>query len=423
MDRNQISRMAALFPLAGCVGLSLAACHSADPPPTPAGRLHVAVAPLDLPDVDDACYRLTVLNGSGATVWQEGGICADRFGDGRGAITWVGPCDAADPQNVARLELEELFDGGGALARSTYRNPCGHLDNGNHDGFPPCELPVRCEENTDVAVSFDLVVMRDARQGFFDVAVNFEDVFCSAKVDCQDALLHGDGDGGARGPTVVVAFACTSGEDQPTWLHMSDVAVVCDGGTTWLDPHLGPGQVGAQSDAVWELATYRGQEAFADLDKCYWNLAFGLDLGPEGAARECRLIAHGTASRAPFDDSRRSPAGWIYPYIAFDVALTDASARFVCAQHPLDEPGSGVSTGYTPPSGRDFPWSWRCGAPPPIGEGRILCGGQSGSEQGSFVHTPAGVVFGHGEALSPIYQLPSGLRLQSCCGNPCPGCQ
>ena len=68
-------------------------------------------------------------------------------------------------------------------------------------------------ENTDVAVQFDITMARQADQGFFDVAVQFKDIFCSAKLDCQNAdgsdleLLHTPA--GARDMTVVLGFACT----------------------------------------------------------------------------------------------------------------------------------------------------------------------------------------------------------------------
>jgi len=204
---------------------------------------------------------------------------------------------------------------------------------------------------------------------------------------------------------------------------MSDVSIVCDSGHTWLDPRLGPGQVGAQSDTVWQLATYRGKEGFDDLDKCYWNLAVGLDVGPEGNARDCRLLGQATASNASFGVDQRTPPNTVYPFVEFDVTLTNSDAEFVCGANPLNGPGSGVNTRYTPASGRYFPGEWRCGGDQPVPEGRILCDAQSGPEPGTFIESPAGIAFSHGDATSPQYRLPQGLKVKSCCGNPCPGCQ
>ena len=413
-------------PHAAIVALGLMACSGTGEPNARGPRVAIDIAPLSLPDVGDACYRLTVDNGAGQTVWQAPHVCSKRFGDGRGDITWIGSCDAASNDNVVRVELEDLFTAGGAtIDRATYQNPCGHSDNGNDDGFAACSRSVRCVEDADVTVAFDLTVMRDAKQGFFDVAVEFEDVFCSAKVDCQSSLLTRPG-AEERGPTVVLGFACTSGQGQPTWLHMSDVAVVCGDTWTWLDPHAGPGQLGAQSAAVWQLATYRGQEQLPGLDKCYWNLAIGLDVatgGVEPAARDCRLVGYATASQGPFGDARRSPVGTVHPYVAFEVPLTDGDAGFVCGEQSLNVPGSGVATRYTGTDGKDFPWEWQCDAATTLTESRVLCGTQSGATVGTFVETPGGIVFGHGAKKSPLYQLPSGLALDGCCGNPCPACQ
>lgn len=191
--------------------------------PTDAVRL--AVAPLTLPGIGKACYDLEVRNGAartGEVVWSRGtpglnggvtdptAICSDRYGSGSD-ITYIAPCDAAgqldpDPEgervNSVTVWVDGLYDTNGAYLAPTgthsWQNPCD-------DG---CSLDVLCEENRDTLAAFDLTVMRDANQGFFDVAVNFEDIFCSAKLDCRSELLHR---GDVRDATAVVAFACASG--------------------------------------------------------------------------------------------------------------------------------------------------------------------------------------------------------------------
>jgi hypothetical protein len=197
-------RSSRLLLIAGPV---LWACGGAQP--TQPDGLSIELAPLTLPGLSDACYDLRVTNatnGSGEVVWQrgtpglnggtpdDGSICADRFGDGEGAITWVGPCDAsgqldADPAseriNSVTLWVDGLYDEGG-----TYLDPDG--PQGFRDPCPGgCTLDVLCEENADTAVRFDLTIMRQANQGFFDVAVAFEDIFCSAKLDtCYEGDRH-----------------------------------------------------------------------------------------------------------------------------------------------------------------------------------------------------------------------------------------
>ena len=197
-------------------------------------------------------------------------------------------------------------------------------------------------------------------------------------------------------------------------------AVICGGVYTWLDPSRGPGQVGGEGEAIWQFATYRGQEAVA-LDKCYWNLAIGLDVGEGGAAEDCRLVAYATASHASFGDKRRSPENTVYPYVAYEVQLTNSSADFMCNGAPLDG-GGGVHTGYTLPRGKDFPWEWECSPTAAIFESRVLCAGQTGPDAATFVDTPGGIVFGFGDKLSPLYTLPDDRHIRGCCANPCPKC-
>jgi len=114
-------------------------------------------------------------------VYDVDNVCSGQFGDGRGGISYVGPCDAQarNDQNVVEIELVDLYTGDPAvaLASDEYRNPCPV-------GGGQCKLSVACEENADAAVVSNLTVMRDAIQCFFDIAVNFEGIFCSAKVDC-----------------------------------------------------------------------------------------------------------------------------------------------------------------------------------------------------------------------------------------------
>ena len=51
-----------------------------------------------------------------------------------------------------------------------------------------------CTPNADTPVDFDVTVMRQANQGFFDVAVSFDAIFCAAKLDCCDVAGDPGGD-------------------------------------------------------------------------------------------------------------------------------------------------------------------------------------------------------------------------------------
>jgi len=74
--------------------------------------------------------------------------------------------------STVSVDLVALYEAGGLVAADSYKNP-GRLSR-----------EIVCVANTDVAVTFDLTIVRDATQGFFDVAVTFRDIFCSAKKLC-----------------------------------------------------------------------------------------------------------------------------------------------------------------------------------------------------------------------------------------------
>ena len=229
----------------------------------PKGPLTVAVAPLTLPGIADVCYGLTVFNGdpSGSpdTVWSLEGICSSQYGNTTGGdITYIGTCDAdtGGENNYVQLILETIEDDQDYTLLDQNTVPFG----GDSDFINPCADPgdcildFPCVENEDVFVEFNITVMRDAEQGFFDIAVNFEDVFCSAKADScygEDdniTLLFGDDENDTLGRdhTLVVGFACTAGPDYvntqgniipvTTQLLMSMPAVTCT--DSFGFPHL-----------------------------------------------------------------------------------------------------------------------------------------------------------------------------------------
>ncbi len=104
----------------GASMLALVGCAEVDDAKNfPKGQLELAVAPLSLPGIDEACYSLKVSNNSSGSsvVFSETGICSSNYGDGKGAITYIGACDAqADAdgnagngvQNRVELVLENL---------------------------------------------------------------------------------------------------------------------------------------------------------------------------------------------------------------------------------------------------------------------------------------------------------------------------
>jgi len=213
--------------LAVLVPLSCSAWACSDSNQTSGPSLEVNVSPLSLPGISEACYGINVNNGTGDLVWSRTKVCSGQFGNGAGGdISYVGPCDADSPAHTVTLFIENLRDDAGLpLAVEDWQNPC--------ESPTGCTQSVACVENADTPVTFNITVMRRAYQGFFDLAVDFEDVFCSGKVDCEGTegdpieLLHNRD--GERDQTVVVALACTGGpgEGDTTTLHMNDIRIVC----------------------------------------------------------------------------------------------------------------------------------------------------------------------------------------------------
>ena len=334
----------------------LAACDGASPS---ASHVQVNVAPLELSGIVEACYDLRVTNGAagaGDTVWSQTGICSTRYGDGSGALSYVAPCDAgAAGPNTVIVQIASLLDSSGPAA---FANPCS--------ATAPCQRDVACLEGTDTPVTFNLTIARPARQGFFDVAVSFRDVFCSAKVDCVTATAAGDAPlellqapgSSARVPSVVLAVACTGGTDAATELYFSDVELTCGGVALKLPISGAAGNAyTATSPApspLLQLARYRGREQLTDgagasYAKLYANLAFAVDFTAVTAA--CSLTATATASDGPLTPPFVTPADTAYPLLRVDlpvVASANATA-YACTRHPLgDAPGGGVWTAYTP---------------------------------------------------------------------------
>ncbi len=411
--------MGAAVVLSGCALVALPAC-SDESTNAPTSQFEIAVQPLTLGSIGDARYAITVKNADDApnnVVWQKAGITSDQYGDGRGAISYIGPCDASRNPHTIELVLESISGADNQpLVAGTWENPA--------PAGSPIVLERDCRENADVSVVFNLTIMRDAQQGFFDIAVNFEDIFCSAKVDCQDALLH---DGDARGPTVVFGFACTAGTDadgaEPTWLHMTDLVVTCDGlPPLYFDPSGSVGQHGPLGPlpTLFETAIYRDQEDLPGLDKCSWNAALGVKVGN---APNCRLTAQATASHASFGASGTSPADTVYPFVDFDVILTDAGGNLICDNNGLDDPTSGVTTDYTSPTGAGFTHEWECDPSSNPVDKRLLCAGELGAGTTvAVLPTPNGLTVTMGGVRSDPYRLPAGAFVgndASCCVNPC----
>jgi len=310
--------------------------------------IEIAIAALDLAGVEDAIWDIRVLNGSKATVFETR-ITASQFGDGVGSASYVGPCDASDNDNTVEVELMGIY--------ATPQTAPGVYGGDAPGNALPAQNPgrmsqdVTCVENGDVFVQFDVSILRPANQGFIDLAVNFNNIFCSAKYDCGAGnLLH---NGNSRDTTHVFGFACTGalGATGNTVLYLNDPKVVC---TESADPFnvvtydfpLANYQDGnqyaeVQSGAFFQWAVYSGNELLTDLNKQYLNMAFGI--GDLSAYSSCEFQTIGTADNGSILNGTAIEAGSVYPFIEWDVELIGCTTN-----NPLTYGTEGaVQTDYT----------------------------------------------------------------------------
>ncbi|MFT7580424.1 MAG: hypothetical protein ACI9MR_002095, partial [Myxococcota bacterium] len=295
---------------------------------------------------------------------------------------------------------------------------------------------VVCQENADVPVTFNVTLMRRAEQGFFDVAVNFRDIFCAAKLDCQDAFLHQPD--GARGPTVIMAFACTTGDLTLTHQYLSEITLTCvdadptdETSLATLTQRLTPasaqtdGNQGATPPLLFQWARYSVDEQLPGLDKCAWNHALGLDLAAIGA-RRCTLSATGTASDVPLV-AGALPADAVWPVISWEAEILSADGS-LCTNQALNAVDSGVTTRYELPR--------TDGQPALSFAAEHTCAGQveeplgfQCDDTGDTVFratrvddAPAVAVTIAGVPSAEAYNLPAGTTLVSeCCEDACCG--
>lgn len=178
----------------------IATCDATEPGP----RLAIEVSPLALEGITDATYRLSVHAGQ-ALVWEREVSSALWRWRWRPRLRRHLRRER-EPEHGHAWSFLSLSDAGGPLAADAWVAP------------PPVTLSAECVENADTPVVFDLTIARPARQGFFDIGVTFDDVFCSAKLDCgaspdiaDDMLLLHDPRTGERATTAVLAFACSAG--------------------------------------------------------------------------------------------------------------------------------------------------------------------------------------------------------------------
>ena len=367
------------FALSCCVGDP----EELRPRPGAGGQVAITAAALALEGVGDVVWDVEVESGLGDVVWQRR-LSSSAYGDGAGSASFVGPCDATPDAAETTVRVWVVGVYGAAVpsgsvgafnagsAQGVGAVGATALDYASPTGAAALERTVTCSPNADVGVRFDVTLSRRAVQGFFDIAVSFGEVFCSAKLDCERApgqdleLLHRPS--GARGLTAVLGFACTASPASggATWLYMDDPVIRCDG--LDLDVVVDPSGQGHVDLAAPPSANHEGYLFAASVTRgaeaigqaLYWNVAFGLDEGLFADAEACTLTTRATAAREAWPQTPGGfalPPGQVYPVIHWTVLLSDATGRR-CASHAVDVAGSGVLTTYEGflPALNQFSW-------------------------------------------------------------------
>jgi hypothetical protein len=143
----------------------------------------------------------------------------------------------------------------------------------------------------------------------FALAVHFEDVFCSARLDTisDSGPLMRLYVGGTRVRTAVLGVACTGGvDDNATAVYAQPIEVDCTtgaaAGTARLDPGKTPEGMQTATGPVTGWSIQRGAEALncgaSSCKKVFWNVALALDDNAKTCTVMTKFAASGTDANA-----------------------------------------------------------------------------------------------------------------------------
>lgn len=334
------------------------------------------VAPLDSAPLGIACYDFQVSTQT-STLWSRGDttltkdsgdtdtVCSDDYGNNNlGSVRFVGACDAnsgADTdsvtdgvQNDVTLWFDGIYqkDSGGLYTPVTgWDDPCGATG---------CTIHVDCVPNADTPAEFNFTLVRGSSQGFFDIAVRFESMFCSSKLDtCYDGTKHVEQMFNADGSsawTAVLGLSCTSPAGSDINLHYGQIAVTCADGTneyTFLVDPTADGSQAVTDNGKTLHYTVSTSPTTVDCDDdgtpatchgLFWDIAYNLD-DLDGLGT-CHLATSATATKGDghFVNGLPTLTG-TYPYIDVSADLTTGAGPF-CQKNPLNGDGSHVVTAY-----------------------------------------------------------------------------
>jgi len=212
---------------AGALALSaLWGCGGAGPStPSDGPSIAISVAPLDYAAPDSAAYTIEVFTRDDDGVMQPVVARVNYRATGpHGALTYIAPCVAGDGGSrlgQVRITITDFFDDAGHPLTDVALPP-------------PQTKQFLCSEQQDTLVEFEFTVIRSLNNGFADIVVDIDDIYCAAKIDCQPDL-YPDPETGSMGPALVFGLACTGGDNVALGDNLlafsfdTDPAVACPG--------------------------------------------------------------------------------------------------------------------------------------------------------------------------------------------------
>lgn len=307
----------------------------------PSGEVQIAIAPLDFPDIVGATFELTIFDSLDTVIYYNPAVSSDEFGTPDGRTVYVAPCSAGHSPtpgvgapgtevNTVRVRLLEVRIAGGQRLTPSKGDAI----------FPPAvSRDVVCTENADVRADFLLTIARRAQQGFVDVVMQVQDIFCSTKLSCEQQLMADPRSPYTPGPTLVTGFACTDGEVAAPGTHyVGFTGELCCNGAELGDPtctRLGIDET--TGEPVWSglgvgvLDTQSYMDSEAILGKVFHNTTWRLD--PAAVEGGCIFYGEGyfnwteDGSPASFDYFVGAPGVSPAPLFIFETEISDANSN------------------------------------------------------------------------------------------------
>lgn len=267
----------------------------------PAGTVGISIAPLVFPEITGATFEFTIVDSLDVVIYHNPSISSDEYGTPDGRVLFVAPCSAGNGTNpgmgppgteinTVTVRLIEVRAEGGQVFTLTKGDAI----------FPPAlSRDVVCVENQEVRAEFLLTIARRAQQGFVDMVVQIQDVFCSYKLSCEQELMADPEPPYAPGPTLVTGITCTDGEPTLSGAHFVgfEGVLCCDGAmpgnpsctTLSIDPMTGGAIWSEPGLGVLDVQSYRGVEQI--LGKVFHNTSWRLD--PDAVEQGCVFYGNG----------------------------------------------------------------------------------------------------------------------------------